>query len=114
MYGKQYALQSFTDRSNQNTLRELSVENILGTPEKALPRQSSRLTFAKLDKSLRIDPDDIKLEKLIGKGAFGEVWQSRYRGAKVAVKRSLKEDAFEEIEHEASVWANVERHPNVT
>ncbi|DBA00907.1 TPA: hypothetical protein N0F65_006107 [Lagenidium giganteum] len=39
----------------------------------------------------RVDYDSVKLVKKLARGAFGEVWIGRYRGAKVAVKKLIEE-----------------------
>lgn len=60
-----------------------------------------------------IDPRDIELVKIIGKGSFGEVWQGMLYKTKVAVKipflQELNEEKMEEIRKECEV---MQSHPH--
>lgn len=64
----------------------------------------------------RIDYDSVTLVQKLSKGAFGEVWIGKYRGAKVAVKRLLQEqvslEASEDFLHEIKLMAWLE-HPKI-
>lgn len=64
----------------------------------------------------RIDYDSITLVKKLAKGAYGEVWIGRYRGAKVAVKRLIDAqvtlDASEDFVREIKLMAWLQ-HPKI-
>lgn len=57
---------------------------------------------------------EVKLVRPIGKGAFGEVWEGRFRGNKVAVKKltSLAVERHREFVAELKLMCDL-RHPNV-
>lgn len=58
-------------------------------------------------------PRNIKIEKLLGRGAYGCVAQATMAGEPVAVKKSIPErDEFNEFRNEAVVLCLVE-HPNI-
>jgi hypothetical protein len=71
-----------------------------------------------------IDPQEIFLQRIIGEGSFGRVWNARWRSASVAVKEfvfaqaavagrsSMQQEIVEEIIGEAGMMA-ILRHPNV-
>jgi hypothetical protein len=71
-----------------------------------------------------IDPQEIFLQRIIGEGTFGRVWNARWRSASVAVKEfvfaqaavagrsSMQQEIVEEIIGEAGMMA-ILRHPNV-
>ena len=62
--------------------------------------------------------DDLRLEKAIGAGAFGEVWLARQLSwdRDVAVKRviAVDEKRISSMEHEAINWLEIGLHPYVT
>ena len=62
--------------------------------------------------------DDLRLEKAIGRGAFGEVWRARQLswGRDVAVKRVSVPDErrIRSLEQEAIHWLEIGLHPYVT
>lgn len=65
----------------------------------------------------RLPFDEIKLEKALSKGAFGEVWVAEFRGEKVAVKRLLQNKQptfgeFQDFTSEIQLSASL-AHPNI-
>lgn len=71
-----------------------------------------------------IDPQEIFLQRIIGEGSFGRVWNAKWRSSRVAVKEfvfaqaavagksSMQKEIIEEIIGEAGMMA-ILRHPNV-
>ncbi len=61
-----------------------------------------------------VDWDEVKLERVLGAGSFGEVWLGTFRGKKVAVKKmsSVKREHYMDFVKELNVMCNL-RHPNV-
>lgn len=76
-------------------------------------------TMLKSNKGLRmaeINFNDLKLQKIIGAGAFGEVIKGTYCGTPVVVKRMLRtkitEDNLRMFGNEIQLMMNL-RHPNI-
>jgi len=67
-----------------------------------------------LEDAWNIDFSDLEFEKKIGKGAFGEVYEGRYFGTPVAIKRvfDTDEDSLLYLEREINVLKGM-RHPNI-
>jgi len=70
------------------------------------------------DKAARweIEPSEIQLGKLLGKGAFGEVFRAKLHGKEVAVKKLTAQDLDEEVladfRREVDIMLNL-HHPNI-
>lgn len=62
----------------------------------------------------RLDFNDLEFEKIIGKGAFGEVYKGTYFGTPVAIKRIFDDDdeSLFYLEREINVLKGM-RHPNI-
>jgi len=96
---------------------EKKPENALegGTEYNAI---SSSLLLAK-DVGLgdyEIDYSELVLEYEIGRGAYGEVWRGKWRGADIAIKKllsSLDQTHQKEFLEEAKVMSTLRNHPNV-
>ena len=57
-------------------------------------RQEFQQDARKLQQGWVVGYKDIKLQKVIGQGAFGEVWKGRWRGLDVAVKKMYPEPEY--------------------
>ena len=54
--------------------------------------QETKHDRAKLQSAWIVDLNEVTFEKVIGKGAFGEVWKGSWRGVPVAFKKMFPED----------------------
>ena len=61
---------------------------------------------SKLQKAWIVQLADVTLEKVIGQGAFGEVWQGRWRGMDVAFKKMFPDSMAEMGSNEMMVRTN--------
>eukprot|EP00033_Pygsuia_biforma_P003527 GCRY01003861.1.p1 GENE.GCRY01003861.1~~GCRY01003861.1.p1 ORF type:complete len:766 (+),score=168.79 GCRY01003861.1:243-2540(+) len=63
-----------------------------------------------------VDFEEVELDKLIGKGGYGEVYRGNFRGTDVAVKKLLvqkmEKKHLREFRHEINLMSKL-RHPNV-
>jgi len=63
-----------------------------------------------------INPNDVELGKLLGKGAFGEVYRGKLHGKEVAVKKltaqSIDEEVLADFRKEVDIMLNL-HHPNI-
>ncbi|XP_014204733.1 mitogen-activated protein kinase kinase kinase 7-like [Copidosoma floridanum] len=59
-----------------------------------------------------IDYNDIKVEKIVGKGSFGVVWKAKWKGQYVAVKHINSEDQRKSFMVEVSQLSRIS-HPNI-
>jgi tRNA A-37 threonylcarbamoyl transferase component Bud32 len=68
----------------------------------------------KTDESWSVDLKDLELERQIGQGSFGKVYQGSYFGTKVAIKKIIVKDEREMvlIKREVDMLKDV-RHPNI-
>jgi serine/threonine protein kinase len=97
---------------------EVSV-SIAMTPYEAIPKSNSvfqSIPEASGASHISIEYKDLQFGKLIGHGAFGEVFECRWRGTKVAVKqlkKDMSEQEFSDFCSEAVIMKRVGAHPNV-
>jgi tRNA A-37 threonylcarbamoyl transferase component Bud32 len=80
------------------------------------PGKSQKLPLQYQNNSLHIDFAELKLQEMIGQGAFGTVHRANWRGTTVAVKilvcQTLTTDVLEEFETEVQIMS-ILRHPNI-
>lgn len=65
-------------------------------------------------KAWMVDFNELKLQKIIGHGAFGEVWQGLFRGKKVAIKmlKAVGRTQLQQFVHELNIMSQL-KHPNI-
>eukprot|EP01117_Protostelium_nocturnum_P000601 TRINITY_DN1068_c0_g1_i4.p1 TRINITY_DN1068_c0_g1~~TRINITY_DN1068_c0_g1_i4.p1 ORF type:complete len:734 (+),score=303.88 TRINITY_DN1068_c0_g1_i4:283-2202(+) len=91
--------------------------NIEGSVNVSSPMMEKPPTTPRPNPAMEIDPKDIVIGSLIGKGAFGEVFRAKLFGKEVAVKKlivegALNDKALEDFRGEVSVMSGL-RHPNI-
>lgn len=63
-----------------------------------------------------IEYEEVELDKLVGKGGYGEVYRGVWRGTEVAIKKLLvqkmEKKHLKEFKHEINLMSKL-RHPNV-
>lgn len=97
------------ERAKQNT-----------PPKKDRPRAGIRtLGLSPSSSLMRLNLKDLSLERVLGGGAFGQVWGGVWRGTPVAVKvlsavcqKNLPDSELTAFEDEVSMLARL-RHPNI-
>ncbi|KAK1937101.1 putative serine/threonine-protein kinase drkA [Phytophthora citrophthora] len=113
---------SFNPRPSIGMNDSLSSATSLQFPQRLSHEYGSNSTLKLLLTSgvlagKRIPLDELKLEKVMSKGASGEVWMCQYGGQQVAVKRLLhaksnKADEVQEFAEEIELNASL-NHPNI-
>ncbi|KAH6580358.1 hypothetical protein BASA60_002891 [Batrachochytrium salamandrivorans] len=91
------------------------IEKLLKDARSHINSSSSRGLKASKDWTVENFEVDIDYRSCIGEGGFGVIYKAHWRGQEVAVKvvsGSTRQDASDLIEHEASIWYNL-NDPNV-
>jgi len=109
---KVVALLTELDRGGERSRRKLT--KALGKPFLATFLRDAKMGYMPLT-DFKIDPKQVELGKVLGQGAAGTVFQGRWHGEDVAVKK-INEDSLgfsvEEFMSELALM-NIIRHPNV-
>ncbi len=103
-------------RTNDKSRRYLDTDSENETEPliSAIQSKTMRQVLARVE---RVEVHDLKIDRRIGRGSFGEVFHARWAGTEIAVKKLPKhmltnQKFLEDFAQEISIMAGL-RHPNV-
>lgn len=80
--------------------------------EEELHNMKKKLGDVKAKENSRVRRDEVQLDRLLGKGAYGEVMKGKFRGTEVAVKIPRPRMSLESVNREIEIISELQ-HPNV-
>jgi len=83
------SLERVRDERNEVRMEVANLRQKLTAAQQAMVEKVLNVTQNPELRAYEVDGNEIKLERRIGAGAFGEVWEASYRDKAVAVKRLL-------------------------